>query len=609
MLTTNRRINKKPHVSLPFRQVTNGLLQRKCACGGTPRSSGECEACLKKRLQRRANNSTAEAGNHLPIPPIVHEVLRSPGQPLDPDTRAFMEPRFGHDFSQVRVHTDERAIKSARAVNALAYTVGGNVVFAAGRYAPTTPAGRRLMAHELTHVVQQGQAASDIPMASSIQMDLPSEAYEKEADVAAQTIMDYPDQGISPVLHGRRTLQRKCGSDLGPAIPVCTHLSGDRTGEVFQFKTNCDDILHRESAHVTSFLAGLPAGTTLVVHGYATPDGPELDAFNWQLSCHRANAMAKILRAATTTFPITDIFAHGPVAGPASLRQAAWVESTSPAPTPAPKCGPDATDWFVLQVNRALTDPAVLDVKSDMTAADVIARRYGTTATQLAEGGAAAAVLAQEAKLKATGAAPPLNPTIKSQLTAGVASGAAATAALTPVGPLDPRLIDGPMISFFVGRAALRWRALVNHKARYDFKAWTDSMNHPKTSNCPQEGCDPGEVGIITLCPGTNPENCYESDLPGNLFYALIGRHVGFSELTLQLGSQFAELTDTTPRPARPAITWDSPEDTAAISLGFKLPLPLTKTAFCSKLAPARSSLDARVGCEDCLDPTPSIIH
>jgi hypothetical protein len=88
------------------------------------------------------------------VPPIVHEVLRSPGQPLDPTTRAFMEPRFGHDFSQVRVHTDGRAAESARAVNALAYTAGRAVVFATGRYAPFTARGQSLLTHELAHVVQ-----------------------------------------------------------------------------------------------------------------------------------------------------------------------------------------------------------------------------------------------------------------------------------------------------------------------------------------------------------------------------------------------------------------------------------------------------------------------
>jgi hypothetical protein len=88
-------------------------------------------------------------------PPIVNEVLASPGQPLDPATRAFMEPRFGHDFGRVRVHADAKAAESSRAVNALAYTVGEHVVFAAERYASGTTPGRSLLAHELAHVLQQ----------------------------------------------------------------------------------------------------------------------------------------------------------------------------------------------------------------------------------------------------------------------------------------------------------------------------------------------------------------------------------------------------------------------------------------------------------------------
>jgi hypothetical protein len=85
----------------------------------------------------------------------VKDVLNSPGQPLDSETRNFMEPRFGRDFSQVRVHTDAQAAKSAEAVNALAYTVGRDVVFGAGEYRPGSDSGRGLLAHELTHVEQQ----------------------------------------------------------------------------------------------------------------------------------------------------------------------------------------------------------------------------------------------------------------------------------------------------------------------------------------------------------------------------------------------------------------------------------------------------------------------
>jgi hypothetical protein len=128
------------------------ILQRKCTCGGAPGPTGEFAACREKKRQRRLGNEPATSSN---VPPIVHEVLRSPGQPLDPATRAYMEPRFGRDFSRVRVHTDPAAAESARAVSSLAYTVGCDVIFGADRYAPRQKEGLWLIAHELTHTVQQ----------------------------------------------------------------------------------------------------------------------------------------------------------------------------------------------------------------------------------------------------------------------------------------------------------------------------------------------------------------------------------------------------------------------------------------------------------------------
>jgi hypothetical protein len=101
-------------------------------------------------------------------PPIVHDALRSSGQPLAADARGVMEPRFGHDFSHVRVHADDHAAESARAVNARAYTVGSDIVFGAGQYAPSTPSGQRLLAHELTHVLQQ---SSDSHPPAAVQRD------------------------------------------------------------------------------------------------------------------------------------------------------------------------------------------------------------------------------------------------------------------------------------------------------------------------------------------------------------------------------------------------------------------------------------------------------
>ncbi len=125
----------------------------------------------------------------------VHEALRSPGRGLDPSTRAFMESRFGHDFGRVRVHTDAKAAESAQAVNALAYTLGRDVVFGEGAYAPGTARGRRLLAHELAHVVQQPQAGRQAPLGIAA----PSSEMESEAERAGQVL----DRGLKPHIQPR----------------------------------------------------------------------------------------------------------------------------------------------------------------------------------------------------------------------------------------------------------------------------------------------------------------------------------------------------------------------------------------------------------------------
>src|SRR5262249_40412554 len=126
---------------------------------------GGCPTCqTDTREQERLQVMRVQAGDaaQTAAPAIVHDALSSPGQPLDPATRAFMEPRFGHDFSKVRVHTDERGGESARAVGALAYTVGNDIVFDTGRFTPESRAGRSLLAHELTHVLQQTPGATSL---------------------------------------------------------------------------------------------------------------------------------------------------------------------------------------------------------------------------------------------------------------------------------------------------------------------------------------------------------------------------------------------------------------------------------------------------------------
>lgn len=191
-MTTTRQpaTSKPPQVSYPSR---TGILQRQCACGNHAMVGGECTACARKKtmLQRKltmgADNDPLEreadriagqvmaapvatalsvassriqsagqqTGQMDSIPASVDHVLTGSGRPLDLALRQDMEQRFGHDFSKVRVHTGDTAAQSAREVSAHAYTVGHDIVFGTGRFVPGTFDGRRLIAHELTHVLQQ----------------------------------------------------------------------------------------------------------------------------------------------------------------------------------------------------------------------------------------------------------------------------------------------------------------------------------------------------------------------------------------------------------------------------------------------------------------------
>jgi hypothetical protein len=147
---------------------------------------GGCAECGKEKmsLQRATQSSGSETRNSGGVPAIVYEILNSSGEPLDAATRAFMEPRFGHDFSQVRVHTDAQAAESARSLNASAYTVGSEVVFAGGAYEPQALEGRRLIAHELAHVIQQRGHRPSLGM-QNLRVGDERDPAEREADAIA----------------------------------------------------------------------------------------------------------------------------------------------------------------------------------------------------------------------------------------------------------------------------------------------------------------------------------------------------------------------------------------------------------------------------------------
>ena len=206
-----RMMQSSPQVvHMPALRPCQGVtLQRKCGCGGSSESTGECEECKAKReatLQRRAANQAASPSATNSVPPIVHDVLSSPGQALDAGTRAFVEPRFGHDFSRVRVHADEKAAESAQAVNALAYTVRQDIVFGTGQYKPETSEGRYLLAHELTHTIQQSMA----DQSSSLQLS-PSQSedqLEQQAESIARAVAtpSLSSQQAAPIVSATASL-------------------------------------------------------------------------------------------------------------------------------------------------------------------------------------------------------------------------------------------------------------------------------------------------------------------------------------------------------------------------------------------------------------------
>lgn len=152
------------------------------------KSCGAANAVVK----RSAANANAPSA----VPRSVHETLRSPGQPLDASTRAFMEPRFGQDFSHVRVHADAQAAESARAVNAQAYTVGSEIAFGRAQYAPQTRSGKELLAHELAHTVQQDQHKNSTG-ARNVEVSDPADSAERKAEWVGRSVVEGPPRSSS----------------------------------------------------------------------------------------------------------------------------------------------------------------------------------------------------------------------------------------------------------------------------------------------------------------------------------------------------------------------------------------------------------------------------
>jgi outer membrane protein OmpA-like peptidoglycan-associated protein len=240
-----------------------GTLQRKCsACEG---GDSKCSACehedeeKKVQTKRGGSGDSASATTQADAPPIVHEALRSPGQPLDPATRSFFEERFAYDFSPVRIHTGPTAARSAESIGALAYTLGPNIAFARGQYRPDTPQSRALIAHELAHVVQQRGGAEA--------------AVQRAADsTQAPQMLSCPTAADSP--------------------PPAT--------DFLLFPNDSSTITVAQKAQIAAFAdwwKSAGQGATARVDGYASEPGT--DRLNWALSCDRAVTVKNELMSPT----------------------------------------------------------------------------------------------------------------------------------------------------------------------------------------------------------------------------------------------------------------------------------------------------------------------
>jgi Domain of unknown function (DUF4157) len=207
-------------------------------------------------LQRRADGPRPSGAWH----DGVIETLRAPGAPLDPATDAELSARFGHDFSAVRVHTNDRAANSARALNAAAYTAGHDVVFDAGQYDPSTAAGRELLGHELAHVVQQRGGTTGIT-AHAAQL-------EQQADQAASAVVGSgPMPSLSaagPALQRRvsvRDVGRGEQSGMGRIGEFVARLNEVSTGLDFRFEAGwlladlrAEGVLSEFDRHMQDFI-------------------------------------------------------------------------------------------------------------------------------------------------------------------------------------------------------------------------------------------------------------------------------------------------------------------------------------------------------------------
>jgi hypothetical protein len=323
------------------RLLTGIVLQRACDCG-------TCEKCQARRGD----------GMHEPVA-APDGILsgKGSGQPLGEPVRDFMESRFGHDFGQVRVHTDGHAARSASQISALAYTAGTDVFFAPGQYRPDTDAGRHLLAHELTHVIQQGGGAATTQTQTQLTVGEPDDRYEREADQVADAVMAHGGApSITPLAWA--PLQRKkfvTGSFIGAGkrprtmkVPLAWNAARNAFESVLEIEAEFTPEPGRPCAagRVVVFgkgWASRAAGrvSTVVVH--VDPEGRNLGGEERKLMTYVAQVYDCRLRA-TVALSIRADQADDTLDGNAQFRAVAYDAFQYSDPEEAPE---DRMSWQV----------------------------------------------------------------------------------------------------------------------------------------------------------------------------------------------------------------------------------------------------------------------
>jgi outer membrane protein OmpA-like peptidoglycan-associated protein len=262
------------------------------------------------------------------VPAVVPEVLSTPGSPLADNFRQRFDSLFAHDFSHIRVHTGTRAADAAVAVNARAFTVGSHLVFGAGEYAPGNRSGASLVAHELTHVLQQEKSIGG--QNQGLRLDDPQGQLEQEAKRAETTHSEdrlelIPSARDRPgklprsqsVTQGQlmRTPLPTAGSQpiakpsAAPGAPVCMAGSPAAVaGKSLLFKFDSVDLLAGQGALVSSLVTEGMLSQDIEVHGYASTEGSA--GYNTDLSCRRALSIKDLLTSNLVNAPIK-VVSHG----------------------------------------------------------------------------------------------------------------------------------------------------------------------------------------------------------------------------------------------------------------------------------------------------------